>query len=296
MHKKMLLLINPSAGKGGYKNGLGEALEVFYRGGYIPTVCFTTGLGSALSLTIKHASDYDALTCIGGDGTLSDVISGLMRIKNPPPLGYMPAGTANDVASTLKLSRNLAVAAERIVSGKETAFDVGAFGPKEYFAYIAAFGAFTDVSYETPQQQKRSLGQLAYIFEAMSRLTKLESRFVRVEHDGGVTEGDFIFGGVTNSRSLAGVVRIKDSVVDLSDGLFELILIRNPKNLANLNHILSAILSQNYDDYEEVVMIKSRFARFVFDLPAAWTRDGENGGAHTDLEIKNRKAAIRFLL
>lgn len=296
MDKKLMLLINPQAGRGDYKNGLGEALEVFCRGGFIPAVYFTTGPGSALSLTKKHASDFDALVCMGGDGTLSEVISGLMGVKKPPPLGYIPAGTANDLAATFKLSRNPAEAAERIVSGNETAFDVGAFGKKEYFSYIAAFGAFTDVSYETPREQKRIFGHLAYIFEAMSRLTKLESRSARVEHDAGVTEGDFIFGGVTNSTSLAGIVRLKDEAVDLSDGFFELLLVRNPKNLANMNHILSAILSRDYENYEEAVIIKSRRARFIFDRPTAWTRDGESGGTHSSLKIRNRRAAVRLLL
>lgn len=295
MPKKLMLLINPAAGKGGYKTGLGEVLETFYRGGYLPEVYFTSAPGDAAVLTERYAGGYDLLSCIGGDGTLSEVISGMMHLDTAPPLGYIPMGTANDVATTLKLSRNAPEAARQIMSGTPRDFDVGQFGDGEFFTYIAAFGAFTDVSYETPQQQKRAFGQLAYIFEGMSRLTKLSSYITKVEYDGGIMKGDFIFGGVTNSTSIAGMVRLSDSIVDLGDGLFEVILVRNPKSVISTNHILASLISQDYS-HDEVVVLKSSRAKFTFKEPVAWTRDGESGGSFSEIEISNKRAAIRFIV
>lgn len=295
MRKRLMLLVNPVAGKGGYKNGLAEVLEIFYRGDYLPTVYFTTAAGTAPGIVMEHAGSYDLLVCIGGDGTLSEVITGLMSVPTPPPIGYIPMGTANDVATTLHLSRNAPEAARRILAGRPIPFDVGVFGQKHYFSYIAAFGAFTEVSYETPQQQKQAFGQLAYIFEGMARLPKLSHYAATVEYDGGTIAGDFIFGGVTNSTSVAGLVRLDDGAVDLGDGMFEVILVRNPKNVLDMNQIVSSVLSRKYDN-QHVQMLKSRRVRFTFREPVAWTRDGESGGLHTDVVIENRRAAVRIIV
>ena len=174
MEKKLMLIINPSAGKGAYKVNLGEALQVLDMGGYRTSLFFTSGQGDATEYAASYAMDYDTVACIGGDGTLSEVISGLMELDSPPPLGYIPMGTANDVATTLALPKNNTVAAaRRIVHGTAHPFDVGGFGEREYFAYIAAFGAFTEVSYATPQSQKKVLGHLAYVLQGALALPKI---------------------------------------------------------------------------------------------------------------------------
>lgn len=294
MQKKLMLIINPAAGRGGYKNALSDILEVIYRGGYLPTVYFTAGPGTAAELVQNEARSYDVLACIGGDGTLSEVISGCMTIENPPVLGYIPMGTANDIANTLKISRNPAEAAKKILTGTPTLLDVGAFDDSAYFTYIAAFGAFTEVSYMTPQESKHTLGHLAYLLEGLLRLSKIEHYYTRVEFDDGVIEGDFVFGGVTNSTSVAGLVKLDGSVVDLGDGLFEVMLIKNPKSMKSLNSIISDVLTQNYSG-EYVRMFKSKKVRFLFDRPVAWTRDGEDGGSHTEVNIDNIPSAISIL-
>jgi diacylglycerol kinase (ATP) len=294
MHKRLMLIINPAAGRGGYKTGLAEVLEVFYKGGYVPSVYYTDGPGNAAELIRNEASNYDVVACIGGDGTLSEVISGCMAIKTPPILGYIPMGTANDIASTLKLSRNPTEAAKRIVYGDPMLLDVGLFGNSDYFTYIAAFGAFTEVSYKTPQETKQALGHLAYLLEGMASLPKIDHYFTRVEYDRGVIEGDFVFGGVTNSTSVAGLVKLNGNVVDLGDGLFEVLLIKNPINMKSLNGIISDVLKQNYSG-EYVTMFKSKKVRFLFDTSVAWTRDGENGGVHTEVVIENIPSAVRII-
>lgn len=244
MKKRMMLIINPMAGRSGYKTGFGEVMNILDSGGYLTTVYFTQGRGDATVFAAQHAVEYDTVACIGGDGTLSEVVSGLMQVPNPPPLGYIPMGTTNDVASTLGLPKNATDAALRIVTGTPTAFDVGSFGEQSFFTYVAAFGAFTAVSYETPQNEKQALGHLAYVLEAMGRLNTIDHYCAHVEYDGGTVDGDFIFGGVSNSTSVAGMVRLRKDLVSLGDGLFETLLIRRPKQFGDLSRIISGVLNQ----------------------------------------------------
>lgn len=294
--QKLMLIVNPVAGRGLYKNGLGEALSVLSRGGYLPTVFFTEGPGEAVRLAAQNAADYDVVCCLGGDGTLSDVVTGLMLVPNPPPIGYFPLGTANDVATTLKLPKNDPVAAAKVVvEGTPMAWDVGALGDRDYFTYVAAFGAFTDVSYETPQQSKQTLGHLAYVLEGMNRLPRLPHYRARVELDGDAVEGDYILGGVTNSTSVAGLVKLDAAKVSLDDGRFEVSLVRYPATLADMNLLMGEVVTQNFEGAYLTVRQAAR-VRFLFDEPVPWTRDGEAGGSYTDLTIECRPGAVRIIV
>jgi len=166
-----MLIVNPAAGKGGYKLNFGEAMQLLDKGGFRTTLYFTAGPGEATDLAASFGDRYDLVACVGGDGTLSEVMAGLMKLSSPPALGYIPMGTANDVATTLNLPKNDTVgAARRIIEGTPHSYDVGGFGDK-YFAYIAAFGAFTEASYATPQSQKKALGHLAYVLQGAASLT-----------------------------------------------------------------------------------------------------------------------------
>lgn len=295
MEKKLMLIINPAAGKGSYKVNLGEALHVLDMGGYRTSLFFTAGRGDATEFARAYAKDFDTVACIGGDGTLSEVISGLMEVDSPPPLGYIPMGTANDVATTLNLPKNDTIAAaRRIVHGAAHPFDVGGFGDNSYFAYIAAFGAFTEVSYATPQNQKRVLGHLAYVLQGAMQLPKIESYKTRVEYEGGTIEGDFLYGSVSNSTSMAGIVHLRDDLVCLGDGLSELVLVRNPGSLAEFRSIVEGVLLQNYDN-ENLLILHTRKARFTFEKPVAWTRDGEAGGAYQEIELCNYHRPIQLI-
>ena len=295
--KSLLLIINPVAGRGTYKNGLGEALHTLHSAGYAPSVRFTTRAGEAVDLAAQSAG-YDLLCCMGGDGTLSDVVEGLLRLDEAarPPVGYFPLGTANDVASTLGLPKGDSPACARIIAGGEArAWDVGDMGGGRYFTYIAAFGAFTDVSYETPQQNKQALGHLAYVLEGVNRLTRLPHAKCRVELDGGVVEeGDFIFGGVSNSLSVAGLVKLDRELVSLDDGLFEVSLVRFPETLAGLNQLMSQAVSRNLNG-PALKILHSKSVKFTFERPVSFTRDGEPGGAFSELTVTNRRAAIKII-
>ena len=294
MKTPVLLLVNPVAGHSTYRSALGEITLSLYRGGYQPTVCFTEYPGQARELARELGGDYPLLVCLGGDGTLSDVMAGLMDLPRRPRLGYIPAGTANDVATTLRLSRNPARAVQTILHGRPVPYDVGRFGQEEYFSYIAAFGAFTEVSYETPQDVKHALGHLAYLLQGMAQLPRLSHHLTRVEYDEGVLELDLCFGGVTNSTSVAGLVRLSESAVKLGDGKFEVILVRNPADISDMTNIVSSILSKSYDN-AHVTVLQSQKVRFTFQESVAWTRDGEAGGLHQDLTLTNIHAPLEIL-
>ena len=290
-----MMLVNPMAGKGAAQAALGGVLELLSGAGWLPTVYFTRHAGHATELAAAHGGDYERLVCMGGDGTLSEVCAGLMRLPERRALGYIPMGTSNDVAHSLGLSADPLEAAEQAGRGSPVALDLGAFGEREFFTYVAAFGAFTDVSYDTPQEAKQALGHLAYMLEGLRRLNRLRAVHATVETDGETLEGDFLFGAATNSTRIAGLVHLDGDTVDLSDGLFEILLVRNPKNILDLGGIIGAVLSADFSD-PSVSFLKSRRARFRFPEPVAWTRDGERGGEHTDLTLRNCHPGVEILV
>lgn len=284
MEKRIMLIINPKAGKGQYRTEISHILEVLCTSGAVVTVYMTRYSGHARELAEQHASNYDIAACIGGDGTLGETISGLMALEHRPPVGYIPLGTANDMANTLDLPRDPIRAAEVLLNGIPIPIDVGRFGA-HYFTYIAAFGAFTEVAYQTPRESKQTLGQLAYVLEGVGRLSKITPRRVVVEYDDQPPiAGEFIFGGVTNTTSIAGLLKLKTDLVNLGDGVFEVILVKPPQNLLELNAIVMDVLTRKYDS-EYVQIFKARRIRFRFEEPVAWTRDGEAGGEHREVEL-----------
>lgn len=291
--KKLLLLINPNAGKGGFRNGLAEVLMTFHRAGFSTTVAFTDKHGDAPRIAAQEAGHYDRIVCVGGDGTLGETVSGLMQAQHRPELGYIPMGTTNDCATTLGIGRDPVSAAHTAAGGHLMTLDVGRFNGDHFFTYVAGFGAFTEVSYETPQDQKNALGHLAYVLNGISRLANLTHRWTKVEYDGGVLEDDFIFGAVTNARSVAGVIHLKDDMgVSLSDGVFEVILIRTPESVLELGAIVTDVLSNKFDN-EHAMLLRSKQVRFSFRDPVAWTLDGEDGGSHKEVLCENIHEAIR---
>ena len=299
--KKLMLLINPNAGRGMYRMYMAEMLSAFHQAGWLTTVYFTDGVGDATELAAREAPGYDRIVCVGGDGTLSETVAGLTRCEAAPPLGYIPLGTTNDCANTLGLSRFPGVAARTAAAGRRITLDTGCFRggentAEESFVYVAAFGAFTEVSYVTPQGTKHLLGQLAYFLEAAHRLPRVAHHVARVTCDGQVVEGDFIYGSVTNSRSVAGLIRLRERAgVDLSDGMFELILVRNPLDARDLGNAIGDLLGGNFNN-RSVILLHGREIHFDFDEPVAWTRDGESGGSHASVTIRNRHGALHMVV
>jgi len=289
----MMLIINPHSGRGLSKTALGTIVSKLCDADHSVTVFFSHDK-TPEELAFEHASKHDLAVCVGGDGTLSGVISGLLRANTPIPVGFIPAGTSNDVATTFALSRDPSAAAQKIIRGKPKAIDIGRFFDK-YFTYIAAFGAFTGVAYSTPQSAKRALGHFAYVLGGLADVAAIKPRRTIVEYDGKTIEGDFIFGGVTNSTSMAGIVKLNPKRVDLSDGEFEIILVKQPLVLADFFDILQSITVQEYDG-DNVNMLHASNVRFIFEEQVPWTIDGEDGGKHKRVEITNSNKAIELII
>ena len=204
-------------------------------------------------------------------------------------------GTANDVATTLALPKNDTVgAAKRMLSGTPHPYDIGGFDGDQYFAYIAAFGAFTQVSYATPQNQKRVLGHLAYVLQGAAQLQKIEIYKTQVEYDDGVIEANLVYGSMSNSTSVAGIVRLNEEMVSLGDGMSELVLVKDPGSVEGLSEIVTSILSQKYDS-DKLLVLHTKRAKFTFEKPVAWTRDGEEGGEYQQVELCNYHAPVKLI-
>jgi len=296
MPKKMMMTINPAAGRSLNANRqlILDAVEIFDKAGYRVTFFITRGRGDAETFARENAMDYDMVVCCGGDGTMSETVNGLARLESPPPLGYIPIGSTNDVASTFGIPRNPAQAAEKILAGRMLKFDIGEMKDK-FFTYIAAFGAFTEASYSTPQEIKNSLGHLAYLVQGARSISQIQPIALKAEFNGKTVEGNFIFGSVSNSTSVAGLVKLDPDFVEFDDGLFEVLLIRQPANVFQLERTINGILTKNYDE-KYVEFAQTSEIRFTFEAPVAWTRDGENGGEHTEITLTNRHEAIRLLI
>lgn len=261
---------------------------------YEVTVYPTKGQGDAVRATQEKRSDYDLVVCSGGDGTLDEVVTGMMVCPEKVPIGYIPAGSTNDFASSLGLSKNMVRAAQTVVDGIPFHCDVGAFN-EDTFIYIAAFGIFTEVSYETPQSYKNVLGHMAYILEGMKRLPGLRTYRLKVEYDGNCIEDEFLFGMITNSTSVGGFKKITGKNVALNDGLFEMTLIRKPKSAIELNQIMTSLVMESMDA-ECIVYAKTDRIVFSSQEPVAWTLDGEFGGEHERVSIVSMPKAIEIII
>lgn len=290
--KKLYFIYNPYSGRGQLRSKLFAILQIFSEAGYELTVHPTREPKDAVRCIQRLPDDYDLVVCSGGDGTLDETVQGMMLREKKIPLGYIPSGTVNDFARSLKIPRNMEQAARIAVNGNNFPCDVGTFNG-EHFAYIAAFGIFTDVAYSTAQDAKNVLGHMAYLLEGVKRLANIPSYHVRFESEEIAAEGDFIFGMVTNSRSVGGFKSIIGRKVRFDDGVFEVTFIRTPKNPAELQEILAAIVLKEINSR---YMYSFRTARLLVEseLPVPWTLDGEFGGEWQSVVIQNHQKAIEI--
>lgn len=290
--KKLYFIYNPHAGKEHIKGKLYGILKVMADAGYELTVYPTGGAGDAVEQMEQMPEGYDLVVCSGGDGTLDEVVTGMMRRKHKVPVGYIPAGTCNDFARSLKIPVNMEEAARIAVQGENFLCDVGSFNENS-FIYIAAFGIFTGVSYSTKQEIKNVLGQMAYILEGMKSIYNVKSYQLKVTSSEMSFEGDFLFGMVTNSKSVGGFKGIIGKDVVFDDGVYEVTFIRRPKNAMELQDILAALLVKEIDSK---YMYSFRSARIEVEAqePIPWTLDGEFGGEHRSVTISNNPRAVEI--
>ena len=245
--KKMLFIMNPFAGQRRANRYLADILTMFSREGYDISVHMTSGPGDGARVVQERAAGMDLIVCCGGDGTFNETVSGLIRSGADVPVGYIPAGTTNDFAASMKIPTNVNKAARAILEGTPRQYDVGTFGER-FFTYVASFGAFTRSSYATPQSVKNALGHTAYVLEGMQELSQIKNIHVRLElDDDRVIEDDFIFGAISNSLSVGGILTLDPKQVDMSDGKFELLLVRAPQDITEVSECLRALQTQKYN-------------------------------------------------
>lgn len=292
--RKMLFVINPKSGKAQIKNHLLKLVDIFTKNGYEVTVYITGKRGDACQIVANREGDFDILVCSGGDGTLDEVVTGMVKSGKSIPIGYIPAGSTNDFANSLKLPKNMEQAAQVIVSGKPFACDIGTFN-KDVFVYVAAFGMFTEVSYGTGQEMKNLLGHMAYVLEGVKHLTNIKSYKMRFTYSGGVIEGDFIYGMVSNSVSVGGFKNLTGKNVELDDGELEVTLIRRPKNPIELNKLISALIDRNVES-EFIYWFKTAKLTVESKAEVAWTLDGEFGGIHKKVVIEDCRGAMEIMV
>lgn len=292
--KKLYFILNLQPGKATISSKLAVVIDMFTKAGYEVTARPTQERMDACAAA-KYAcgQGFDLIVCSGGDGTLNEVIQGVMRSENKLPIGYIPAGSTNDFARGVGIPRNIIDAVQWIIDGKKYPCDIGNFNDK-FFTYIAAFGAFTEVTYETSQQVKNVLGHVAYVLNGISRLKNIKSYHMKITYDDEIIEDNYIFGMVTNSSSVAGLLSLNNFLLD--DGLYEVTLIKTPGNPLDLQRIIHSLLNIDIDiDTAYIKSFRTSKIRFECDDELQWTIDGEFGGAYKTVDVCNNKQAIELM-
>ncbi len=294
--EKIFLIGNPCSGKKKLKKNLLDIVTVFSNAGYDVTVYPTKSRGDATTVVQTISDEYKTVVCVGGDGTLNEVITGMMQTGKHFNLAYIPAGTLNEWSSSLNISRKIKDAARDVPSGKIITLDIGRFDDK-YFTYTASFGAFTDASYATSQKVKNVLGHSAYILHGARSVAKIRAYPMTITHDGGTVEGKFLFGAVTNSFSCGGIIKYDDKQqIELNDGLFEVLLIRKPARGGRLRNIVAGILKKDFSN-PAFEFFKTSKLKIEAKSGISWTLDGEEAVVDGEtLEIENLHSAISFFV
>ena len=291
--KKMLFIYNPRAGKARIRSNLLDIIDIFTKAGYEVTAYPTQMKGDGVAaVRERRLGYYDIIVCSGGDGTLDEVVNGMMQSEEKLPVGYIPAGSTNDFANSLKIPKNMIKAADVVVNGVNYACDIGRFN-NDNFIYVAAFGIFTDVSYETKQDVKNVLGHAAYLLEGVKRLPSVRACPLKITCNDQVIEGEFLYGMVTNSYSVGGFRGITGQDILLDDGLFEVTLIRRPTNPLDLNNIIMALVDKRVKS-EHIHTYKTSELIVESEKPLAWSLDGEFGGEHLKAMISNEQQALQI--
>ena len=294
MANTLLFIVNPRAGRTRSTAPLFDAVAHFCASGYLVDLRLTQAREDATRLARELGGKFDAVVCCGGDGTLNETVTGLMDLPSPPPLGYIPAGSTNDFAASLHLPDQPLEAARVITASGGRPLDVGSFNGRS-FIYVASFGAFTRASYSAPQNVKNDLGHLAYILEGVKDLSTLRPYRASVATEEECFDGEFLFGAVTNATSVGGLVKLKEDQVCLDDGLFELLLIPNPKSIADLQGLARSLLLQDFTGGGVIFRhVHTLTVQTPEDLP--WALDGEFDPGGAQVEIHNLHRRLTFLI
>ena len=289
----MLFVLNPAAGMRKANKFLADIIGVFNRAEYDVQVFVTGSRGEAADAVARQAQEMDLVVCCGGDGTFNETVSGILRSGSQTPVGYIPAGSTNDFANSLHLSSNCLEAAKQILEGTPHRYDIGRFDDR-YFSYVASFGAFTKASYATPQNVKNALGHAAYVLEGIQELSQIRSVPVKLELDGDPVEDEYLFGAVCNSTSVGGILTLDPKQVDMSDGQFEVMLVRKPRELGEIAECIQAVQKQQYN-CKMMTFRSAKTIKVYTDAPLAWTLDGEQASMDQVAVIENLHHAITLI-
>lgn len=292
--KKILFIYNPCSGKGQLTESLSEILEIFSQSGYAVMVFPTNGPQFATKIVKEYLNECDYIVCSGGDGTLHEVTEGIMSFpkKQRKPCGYIPSGTVNDFATSLSIPKTFKEAAQTVVREEFFQYDIGSVNGK-YFTYIFAFGAFTDVAYETDQSLKNAFGKMAYLMEGVKKLMEITSYHMKIKYNDQTIEDDFIFGMVGNTYSVGGFLKLDEQYVALDDGLYDGVFVRMPRNLSELQKTIVALREQDIES-SSLYCFQANEILIESDDELKWTLDGEYGGCGNKLVIKNHKKALTY--
>ncbi len=294
MEKRLLLIINPHSGTRRANKYLTDIVSIFNADGWECMVYTTAKHGDGSRIVMERSDECDLVVCIGGDGTFNEIISGVMQCGRDLPIGYIPSGSTNDFANSLKLPKNILKAARAIANGSPQKYDTGLFGDR-YFTYVASFGAFTKTSYSTPQNVKNALGYIAYILEGIKDLPSIHPEHLRIEANGEIYEDDYIFGAISNSTSVGGVLTLNSDTVDMNDGLLEILLIRAPKNIIELNECIIALQTRNFSS-KMITFFSTDQATIHADPSMTWTLDGEYEPGHEQVIVRNVHDAFQLMI
>lgn len=292
--KKMLFVMNPYSGQRKANRVLVEILELFSKAGYDVTVHMTAGPGDATTTVERLAAGMDLVVCCGGDGTFNETAAGMLASGQDIPLGYIPSGSTNDFAASLKLSTDPLEAAKSIVEGQPVSYDAGLFGGR-FFSYVASFGAFTKTSYTTPQSIKNALGHTAYVLSGIQEISQIHTEHIRMEIDGEIVEDDFLFGAICNSTSVGGILTLDPRQVDMADGKLEVLLVRAPQSLLEITDCIAAVQSQQYNNCAMITFRSAKNIQVAASPEMPWTLDGEYEDGHAEVSVSNAHLAYRLM-
>lgn len=293
--KRALIILNPRAGTRQANKKFVDIIDIFCREGYTVSVATTGKSGDGRTFARERAKEHDLIVCIGGDGTFNEVASGLLESGCDIPIGYIPAGSTNDFASSLGLSKDIIHGAKDIATGVPIALDMGKFNDR-FFSYVASFGAFTQTSYSVPQDMKNLLGHTAYILEGIKDIPSIKPLKLRIRNEQGVYGGDYIFGAICNSTSMGGIITLDKNHVDMNDGLFEVILIKSPKNIIELTQITWALTQNKYIECPHISFFSSSNLEIEADENMPWTLDGEYQKGSSHINVKNLESGIKIMV
>lgn len=292
---QILLIVNPVAGKLRARSTLMDIIEVYSAANLDVNVRLSQYRGHSRELARNAKADmYDRIVCIGGDGTLNEVISGVLESGENIPLGYIPLGSTNDFANSIMLPKDPAAAARLTIEGTPCKLDIGDFNVDRKFSYIASFGVFTSASYSAPQSVKNAIGHFAYILEGVKSLQdiiNLKCYSLHIEADDQVYDGDYMFGAIANSTSIGGILKLNSEMVDMSDGLFEMMLIRRINNLSELNQVVLSLAKSDYNNKMFDFIHASSF-KITTNSDIKWSLDGEEAPGGAEVTISNLHNAI----